>query len=110
MIKTPESWEIQAKRYKRKPREANRDSSRETQAEMKFGRGADRTTCYGTECDYVLRHAEGLTSDATRRRVAEKHADEVTPDATRRRVAEEHAGGSVDIRCDSTACGRRARG
>ena len=44
-----------------------------------------------------------LTSDATRRRVAEEHADEVTPDATRRRVAEEHAGGSVDIRCDPTA-------
>ena len=89
-------------------------------------RGADRTTCYGTECAPAhrgidtrcdskacgrrARGIEGLTSDATRRRVAEEHADEVTPDATRRRVAEEHAGGSVDIRCDSKACGRRARG
>ena len=50
-----------------------------------------RGTCYGTEYDSVLRHAAGLTSDATRRRVAEEHADEVTSDATRRRVAEEHA-------------------
>ena len=41
-------------------------------------------------------HAEGLTSDATRRRVAEEHADEVTPDATRRRVAEEHEGLTSD--------------
>ena len=39
---------------------------------------------------------EVLTSDATRRRVAEEHADEVTPDATRRRVAEEHAGLTSD--------------
>ena len=119
-------------RYKRKPsrdrragiqtekggepgfKQANRDSSRETQAEMGLRATARNVLRHGMSfgTDYVLRHAEGLTpdatrrrvaeehagltSDATRRRVAEEHADEVTPDATRRRVAEEHAGLTSD--------------
>ena len=76
---------IQAERGEPGFKQANRDSSRETQAEMKFGRtaapncvlrtelrGADRTTCYGTECAPARQ--------------------------------------GIDTRCDSKACGRRARG